>query len=90
MFNFEPEFKYTDVVVISCGVNDLSRYGRRSEVLADLVTRRLKETCAKHKKTTFVFTSLLSTSFGWLNRAIGSFNTIMFELAATVPNLKFF
>ena len=66
VFNFEPEFTYTDVVVISCGVNDLSRYGRRSEVLADLVTRRLKKTCAKHKNTTFVFTSLLSTSFGWL------------------------
>ena len=44
----------------------------------------------KHKNMTFVFTSLLSTSFGWLNRAIGSFNTIMFELAATIPNLRFF
>ena len=50
VFNFGPEFNYTDVVVMSCGVNDLSRYGRRSEVLADLVTRRLKKTCVKHKK----------------------------------------
>ena len=60
IFNFEPEFKYSDLVIISCGVNDLARYGKRPEVLADLVTRRLKKCCSKHRSTNFVFTSILS------------------------------
>ena len=90
IFNFEPEFGYSDIVIISCGVNDLARYGRRSEVLADLVINRLRSCCKRNRNTNFVFTALLSTSHGWLNRAIGSFNRYMFELAAELPNLAFF
>ena len=74
IFNFDPEFAYSDIVVISCGVNDLARYGRRSEVLADLVVNRLRKCCMKYKHTNFIFTALASTRYGWLNRAIGSFN----------------
>jgi len=90
IFNFEPEFKYSDIVVISCGINDLARYGKRPEVLADLVTRRLKDCCAKHQGTSFVFTALLSTAHGWLNKAAASFNRYMFDLSTRVPNLSFF
>jgi hypothetical protein len=90
IFNFEPEFQYSDIVVISCGINDLARHGKRSEVLADLVMERFRKCCAKHKNTSFVFTSLLSTKHEWLNRAVGSFNRYMYELAAEVPNLTFF
>ena len=90
VFNFEPEFKYSDMVVISCGVNDLARYGRRPEVLADLVVRRLKECCANNKNTTFVFNSILSTSHEWLNDAIDSFNRIMFDVSLRVSNFSFF
>ena len=56
IFNFDPEFAYSDIVVISCGVNDLARYGRRSEVLADLVVNRLRKCCMKYKHTNFIFT----------------------------------
>ena len=90
IFNFEPEFKYSDMVVISCGVNDLARYGRRPEVLADLVVRRLKDTCAANKNTTFVFNSILHTSHGWLNEAIDTFNGIMFNVSLNVCNFTFF
>ena len=90
IFNFEPEFKYSDAVVIACGVNDLARYGRRPEVLADMVAQRLATTCGKHKNTTFVFMSILSTGYDWLNTAVSRFNEYMFELAAKVPNLLFF
>ena len=90
IFNFEPEFRYTSTVIISCGVNDLSCYGLRSHVLADLVASRLANTCRKHSSTTFVFNSLLHTRIHWLNREIDSFNRIMFELSFQVPNLKFF
>ncbi len=90
VFNFEREFRYTDIVVISCGVNDLSRYSRRPDDLADLVINRLKDCCARNCNTTFVFTSILSTAHGWLNGAIGAFNRHMFELSTKVPNLTFF
>ena len=78
------------MVVISCGVNDLARYGRRPEVLADLVVRRLKECCAANKNTTFVFNSILHTSHGWLNEAIDTFNGIMFNVSLNVCNFTFF
>ena len=90
ILNFEPEFRYSDVVVISCGVNDLARYGRRSHVLADLVTSRFTECCENNRETTFMFTSILSTSHEWLNSAIGDFNRIMFELSIKIPNFLFF
>ena len=90
IFGFEPEFAYSDIVVISCGVNDLARYGRRAHVLADVVTKRLEECCKRHRATTFVFTSVLSTGHVWLNAAVGEFNKIMFELSMRVPNMAFF
>ena len=90
IFNFEPEFAYSSIVVISCGLNDLSRYGKRAHVLADLVARRLAECCRKHPNTTFVFNSILSTSFGWLNEEIAEFNRIMFELSLELDNMLFF
>ena len=90
VLNFEPEFRYSDIVIISCGVNDLARYGKRPEVLADLVIRRLKECCEKHKHTSFIFTSILSTNHQWLNNAIGRFNKFMSDLANEVSNMSFF
>ena len=90
MFGFEPQFAYSDIVVISCGVNDLSRYGRRAHVLADLVTTRLETCCKKYRSTTFVFSSILSTGRGGLNAAVGEFNKVMFELCTRVPNMAFF
>ena len=90
IFNFEPEFAYSSMVVISCGLNDLSRYGKRAHVLADMVTKRLAECCRKHPNTTFVFNSILLTSFGWLNKEIDEFNKIMFQLSLELDNMLFF
>lgn len=90
IFNYDAEFKYTDIVLISCGVNDLARYGKRPEVLADLIVRRLRECCATNKHTTFVFNSILHTSHDWLNDAIDNFNRIIFDVSLKVSNLTFF
>ena len=90
IFNFEPEFRFTSTVIISCGVNDMSCYGLRAHVLADLVTRRLLNTCRKHSGTTFIFNSVLHTRHRWLNEEIDNFNRMMFELSFHAPNLKFF
>lgn len=90
IFGFEPEFQYSDMVVISCGLNDLSRYGKRAHVLADLVTRRFSDCCRRNPDTTFVFNSILLTSYGWLNEEITEFNRIMFELSFQHSNMIFF
>lgn len=90
IFNFEPEFGYSDFVVISGGINDLSRHGLRAHTLADLVCNRLRDTCLKYDKTVFIFNSLLDTRFDWVNSEIQDFNKLMFELCLVVPNLYFF
>ena len=90
IFGFEPEFRYSDMVVISCGLNDLSRYNKRAHVLADLVTRRFDECCRNNPNTTFVFNSILLTSYDWLNEEITEFNRIMFELSFQHSNMIFF
>ena len=90
IFNFDAEFAFSKFVLIACGVNDMSRYGLSAHALADMVTKRLTDTCNKHTNTMFVFSSVLHTSkHKWLNGEIDCFNQIMFELSTTVPNLRF-
>ena len=89
MFGYEPEFAYSAMVVLACGVNDLSRYGKRAHVLADLVTKRLSACLLKHHSTHFVFMSILDTNRDWLNREIWEFNRIMFQLSLRHTNLSF-
>ena len=87
---FEPEFSYTKTVIISCGVNDLSRHGLRAPVLADLFCRRLADWCKRHPSTNFVFNSLLETNINWLNTEINQFNQIIHELSLKHSNLHFY
>ena len=90
VFNFEHEFKYSDIVIFSCGVNDLARYGKHAHVLADMITRRLSECLERNRGTTFIFNSNLSTAHGWLNSAIEQFSHIMFRLSLEHPNFLYF
>ena len=94
VFNFEPEFGYSDDVLISCGINDMStaKDGRppvRAHVLADLTARRLTECCDRHPNTSFIINSILHTRHQWLNREVDTFNRVMFELSVTIHNLRF-
>jgi len=90
VLNFEAEFKYCDMVIFSSGVNDLSRYGKRAHVLADLLTSRLSACLRRNPDTTFIFNSILSTSHEWLNWEVEEVNRIMFELSAEHHNFLFF
>ena len=67
------------MVVISCGLGDLSRYGKRAHALKDLVTRRF--CCRKHPNMTFAFNSIIFKSYDGLNEKITEFNKIMFKLS---------
>jgi lysophospholipase L1-like esterase len=90
MFNYESEFANFDYVIIAGGVNDLARYDHTPLSLAESVIPRLEVTCAKHRTTVFLYSSILETKHSWLNGWIGEFNWAMFKVAAKVPNLFFF
>ena len=92
IFNFEPEFSICNTVIISAGVNDLSCYGLRASVLADMVCDRLRRTCRKHPKTKFIFNTILNVhnKYDWLNHEINLFNSYMNELSLSIPNMALF
>ena len=92
IFNFEPEFSICNTVIISAGVNDLSCYGLRASVLADMVCERLRRTCRMHPRTKFIFNSILNVhnKYDWLNHEINAFNKLMHELSIGIPNMAFF
>ena len=88
--NHEAEFENAKNVVFSCGINDLARYGKTANSLADSFCPRLIDCCQKYKNTNFVFSSLTLTRDKWLNDEINRFNWIMVDLARDIPNLSFF
>ena len=91
VFKFENNFEHARTVILSCGVNDLSRYGKSANTLADLVCHKLDNGCRKHINTNFIFNSIThSRDKAWLNREIDTFNHHMYELSRRVPNLSFF
>lgn len=91
IFNFEPEFKYAKTVIISCGINDLARYHKTANSLADLVCSRLAKCCEDNPDTNFIFNCLTLTRRNrWLNKEIDEFNVYMYNLSRDVPNLSFF
>jgi hypothetical protein len=90
IFNFEDEFKYTDIVILSCGVNDLARYGKAPHVLADMMASRLAKCLERNRGTTFIFNSNLSTNYAWLNEAIAEFSHVMFGMSLEHPNFLYF
>ena len=86
---FEREFQYTDIVFISCGVNDLSRYDHTADSLIAQMSSKIETWCSKYPNTIFIYNSMLSTRFDWLNREIHDFNQYMFEMSLGLPNFWF-
>lgn len=78
---FEQEFAYTDVVVLSCGINDFSRIGDQWDAanLFSFMRNKLRDYRVKYPNTWFIFNSLLLTRFDWVNRQVIKFNDMMFE-----------
>ena len=93
VFNFHDEFAYTDIVIVSCGINDISRYNHTANSLADIICAKFKHYCARYPNTKFIFNSILLTTgrnSRWLNPEVNLLNKYMFELASVTPNLYYF
>ena len=88
---YEDEFKYTDYVFISCGVNDLSRYGWNAPKLIKYFKDLMNIYSTRYPRTRFIFNSLLSTDFEWLNVEISHVNREIFMFSLGInSNVWFF
>ena len=88
---YSSQFEYTDIVVISMGINDISRYGHNATSLFDIISLKMNYYARKYYKTKFIFNSLLLTrDFEWCNVEVKRFNSEMFGLAKNIRNLSFF
>ena len=87
---FEHLFNQTDYVVISSGVNDLSRYNHRAHSLWSAIKATLDLLAERYPGTTFVFNSILHTRFSWLNTEIDELNRLVYEYSFGIDNLNFF
>ena len=86
-----PQFEHADIVAVSCGINDLSRYGNTAHSLADIVASRFRHYSKRYPNTQFIFNSLLlSRDYPWLNREVRLFNKLVFEIAQNTRNFSFF
>lgn len=91
---FEHEFKYSDIVVISCGVNDLSRNGYSASALASEMRDQVYSWCRRYPDKEFIFNSIfnISRNVQWsdlINQNIDSFNRFIFEVSLNIGNLWF-
>ena len=88
---YSEQFAYTDVVIISMGVNDLSRYGHNAGSLTNSMTLKMNDFSRKYPKTKFIFNSILLTrDYEWCNTEIRTFNDNMYRLAQNITNLSYF
>ena len=88
---FENEFAYTDLVFLSCGVNDMSRYGWSASKLFSYTRDLLTSYRTRFPKTKFIFNSVLLTNIKWLNMEIKEFNNLIFNFSlADSSNMWFF
>jgi alkylated DNA repair dioxygenase AlkB len=75
--NFHPEFRHSDIVILSAGVNDLCRYKHTAESLADVVCKNLADSFSRYPNTRFIFNCPLLTAIDWLNSEIHRFSQYM-------------
>ena len=94
ILDYEPYFCGTDTVILSCGVNDLARYGQTANSLADFVLPNLAKCCQRYPNTKFVYNSVLhsnyANNYAWLNDEIDLFNFYMTNFCRSVSNIYYF
>ena len=88
--NYEKEFSYTDIVVLSCGINDLTRHQYTAHTLSQFIKQKLREYSVKFPNVIFVVNSLLYTTDPYFNREVSIYNREMFQFSLSVESVWFF
>ena len=60
--NFEPEFENTDHVIISAGINDITRKYLPAEAICDIILPQIRRYSKMYPRTLFTFNSVILTS----------------------------
>ena len=84
------EFSYTDIVVLSCGTNDITRHQYSAQALSQFLVYKLREYSVRFPNVIFVVNSLLYTTDKYFNREISIYNSFIFEFSMDAENVWFF
>ena len=89
---YEHLFRDSDMVFISCGVNDLSRHADKYNAanLIQFLRSRLLLWKDRYPNTKFVLNTVLLTRFDWLNCEINVFNRLLLKLSLDFCNVFIF
>ena len=87
--NYEPEFGYSDKIIISAGINDLTRKRLTPEQICDVVLPQLRFS-ALYPNSKFIINSVLLTSDKRINRFIFDLNRYLIKGISELENVYFF
>ena len=88
--NFEPEFGYCDKIVISAGINDLTRKRLTPEQICDVVLPQLRRFSALYPNSKFIINSVVLTSDRRINKYIFDLNKYLIDGINRLENVYFF
>ena len=87
---FEPEFQYTNTIVISAGINDLCRKRMLPREICDVVIPQLRRLSTKYRQKNFVINSILHTNNRQLNNHVDRLNRFLKDGIKSLKNVFFF
>ena len=89
---FEPEFQYTNTVVIAAGINDLSRQYHTPEQVCDLLLPRLKRYSRMYPNTMFIVCTVLRVAKrnSGVNQYVDALNNYVRNFALKYENIRIF
>ena len=88
---FAPEFDHTDVVIVSCGINDLTKRRVGARALADAACGKFRGYVTRYPGTKIIFNSVLMVRGDKrTNNEVELFNSLMFQFAQDTRNFYFF
>ena len=89
---FEPEFQYTNTVVIAAGINDLSRQYHTPEQVCDILLPRLKRYSRLYPNTMFIVSTVLRAAARNLgiNKYVDALNNYVRKFALDYENIRIF
>ena len=88
--NYEAEFEYTDKVILSAGINDITRRYMTPESICDVIIPQLRRFSARYPDTTFIFNTVLLTSSPQTNDYVHRPNRYVSEAIETLPSAILF
>ena len=80
-------FDKFNTVIISSGINDLSKYNCSPDTLFEEISNRLAQV---NKNTKVIFRGLTPTRFDDINRLVYRFNNLMFDFCLTRSNMYYY